>query len=114
VPQLGTGHPVDDRIDEVLAEAMNKDPERRPPSAADMRASLLAIIRDLDAARVPTLPAPDAVLTPPPRPPTEPGGGLEPVGSAADPSDAPAGVAPWQRRWAPVARLAAARLRPRR
>ena len=55
VPQLGTGHPVDDRIDEVLAEVMNKDPERRTPSAAAMRASLLAIIRDIDAAAVPPL-----------------------------------------------------------
>ena len=52
VPQLGTGDPVDDRIDEVLAEVMNKDPERRTPSAAAMRASLLGIIREIDAAAV--------------------------------------------------------------
>jgi hypothetical protein len=85
VPQLGTGHPVDDRIDEVLAEAMNKDPERRTPSAAAMRASLLAIIRDIDAAVVPPLPAPETVGAPAPRPSGEPAREVEPA--AAPPAE---------------------------
>lgn len=79
VPQLGTGHPVDDRIDEVLAEAMNKDPERRTPSAAALRASLLAIIRDIDGAVVPPPPSPDAIGAPAPPPPEEPVGQVEPA-----------------------------------
>lgn len=53
IPQLGTGHPVDDRIDEVLAHALHKDPEQRVQSAADLRADLLGIIRDIDAGRLP-------------------------------------------------------------
>ena len=81
VPQLGTGHPVDDRIDEVLAEVMNKDPERRTPSAAAMRASLLAIIRDIDAAAAPPL----LPAAPPAAPPA-----AAPAPAAADPGRAPA------------------------
>jgi serine/threonine protein kinase len=48
VPRLGTGHPVDDRIDEVLARALDKDPEQRTASAEALRADLLAIVRDID------------------------------------------------------------------
>lgn len=59
VPQLATGHPVDDRIDEVLAGALEKDPERRTPSAEVLRAALLGIVRDIDAQAVPApLPPP--------------------------------------------------------
>jgi serine/threonine protein kinase len=53
VPRLGTGHVVDDRIDQVLAQALNKDPELRTPSAGALRAELLAIIRDIDSQAVP-------------------------------------------------------------
>ncbi len=69
VPQLATGHPVDDRIDEVLAGALNKDPERRTPSATALRAALLGIIRDIDAQAVP------APLPPAPGPGTGSGSG---------------------------------------
>jgi serine/threonine protein kinase len=88
VPQLGTGHPVDDQIDEVLAEVMNKDPERRTPSAVALRASLLAIIRDIDAAVAPPLPGPDVVTPQPPRPRREPASEVE-----------PAAAPPRRRRW---------------
>ncbi len=47
-PQLDTGDPVDQRIDEVLADLMHKDPERRPASAEAVRQSLLGILRDID------------------------------------------------------------------
>ncbi|NYD40780.1 serine/threonine-protein kinase [Nocardioides panaciterrulae] len=65
VPQLATGHPVDDRIDEVLAEAMNKDPERRTPSASALRSSLLAVVRELDAAAAPPHSSPAGAVEPP-------------------------------------------------
>jgi serine/threonine protein kinase len=52
IPQLGTGDPIDDRIDEVLTAALNKDPERRFQSARDLREALLEIIRAIDAGRV--------------------------------------------------------------
>ena len=83
VPQLGTGDPVDDRIDEVLAEVMNKDPERRTPSAAAMRASLLGIIREIDAAAVPPLVPPAA---PPSTPPAAPSSTPPPAAAAPDPA----------------------------
>jgi hypothetical protein len=44
---------VDDRIDEVLAQALNKDPELRTPSAGALRAELLSIIRDIDGHALP-------------------------------------------------------------
>ncbi|MFC4784310.1 serine/threonine-protein kinase [Nocardioides sp. MAHUQ-72] len=93
VPQLGTGHPVDDRIDEVLAEALNKDPERRTPSAAAMRAALLAIIRDIDSAAVPPLLPPEPVgpdATARPEPPVAPAAQPESSDRPVEPSAAPA------------------------
>jgi len=48
-PQLGTGHPVDQRIDEVLAGAMRKDPAARPATAEEVRQQLLAIIDAVDS-----------------------------------------------------------------
>ncbi|MBB6628831.1 serine/threonine protein kinase [Nocardioides sp. KIGAM211] len=74
IPALATGHPVDDRIDAVLAGALNKDPERRTASPAEMRADLLAIVKDIDAAVVP----------PPLAPPAAP-----PAGRAAGPTTPP-------------------------
>ncbi|MDN4173724.1 serine/threonine-protein kinase [Nocardioides sp. SOB77] len=53
IPQLRTGHPVDDRIDELLARTLHKDPEQRVQSAGDLREALLAIIRDIDSGRLP-------------------------------------------------------------
>lgn len=96
VPQLGTGHPVDDRIDEVLAEAMNKDPERRTPSAAAMRASLLAIVRDIDSAAVPPLVPPAVPTTEPTTPPTA-------TGTPADTSTEPPTEPPTATRAVPTA-----------
>lgn len=43
-PQLGTGHPVDEGIDEVLTNAMQKDPEQRLATADEVRQRLLAIV----------------------------------------------------------------------
>jgi len=43
-PQLGTDHPLDQRIDEVLAGAMQKDPESRLTTADEVRQRLLAIV----------------------------------------------------------------------
>ena len=57
-PQLGTGHPIDERIDEVLAGALQKDPDRRIPSAAALREKLLAIVADMDGRAVPPAPVP--------------------------------------------------------
>jgi serine/threonine protein kinase len=69
IPHLGTGDPVDDRIDELLAAALHKDPEQRIPSAVALRGALLALVREIDAAgrRVPA-PAP-ARPAPTPREP---------------------------------------------
>ncbi|MGZ4448856.1 MAG: serine/threonine-protein kinase [Nocardioides sp.] len=76
VPHLGTGHPVDDRIDAVLAGALNKDPERRTPSPAVMRTEILAIIKDIDSAAVP-----------PPLPPSTPAGAAATGGDAGQGED---------------------------
>ncbi len=111
VPQLGTGHPVDDRIDEVLAEVMNKDPERRTPSAASMRSSLLAIIRDIDGAAAP----PAAPASQPATPVVDPPEGPSPAGEHRPAErtvvrSAPAvtgPVHPRKRRWVPAALVAA-------
>lgn len=46
-PQLGTGHPVDQRIDEVLVDTMHKDPDRRLDTAEEVRQRLLAIVREV-------------------------------------------------------------------
>lgn len=48
VPSLGTGLPLDERIDRVLAQALHKDPEQRTPSAGALRSAVLAVARDLD------------------------------------------------------------------
>jgi len=45
IPQLGTGHPVDQRIDDVLAGTMQKDPESRLATLDEVRQRLLAIVR---------------------------------------------------------------------
>ena len=47
-PQLTTGHPVDRRIDTLLAGALHKDPEARPTTAAELRQQLLAIVGEVD------------------------------------------------------------------
>ncbi|MGZ5400557.1 MAG: serine/threonine-protein kinase [Nocardioides sp.] len=47
-PQLGTGHPVDQRIDEVLSRAMQKDPEARWATADEVRQELLAAVHEID------------------------------------------------------------------
>jgi serine/threonine protein kinase len=70
IPQLRTGDPVDDRIDELLAAALHKDPDQRIPSAAALREALLEIVRDIDAAIVPLLAT--ASIEPPPGPPPPP------------------------------------------
>jgi hypothetical protein len=72
IPRLGTGDPVDDRIDELLAAALHKDPEQRIPTAVALRGALLAIIREIDAAGRPVaVPAPAGpALTPPEPAPT--------------------------------------------
>ena len=49
-PQLGTGHPIDSRIDEVLTATLDKDPEQRIATADEVRQRLLAIMHDVDAA----------------------------------------------------------------
>jgi hypothetical protein len=76
IPQLATGDPVDDRIDEVLAAALHKDPEQRIPSATALRDALLEIVRDIDATVAPVLagPAiePPPAVGPPPPPPGAP------------------------------------------
>ena len=87
VPQLATGHPLDDRIDEVLAEAMNKDPERRTPSASALRSSLLAVVRDLDAAAA-AAPTPDPTTPTSTAEPTPAAGPPAPIEPAADPGPA--------------------------
>ncbi|MCW2765004.1 MAG: pknH [Nocardioides sp.] len=66
IPRLGTGEPVDDRIDEVVAGALHKDPEQRIPSALALREALLEIVRDIDAAVLPLLAT--ASIEPPPPP----------------------------------------------
>jgi len=48
-PQLGTGNPVDQRIDDVLAGTMQKDPDGRLATAEEVRQRLLAIVREVDA-----------------------------------------------------------------
>lgn len=101
VVSLGTGDPVDDRIDEVLAEAMEKDPDRRIASAAELQARLGAIVRDLDTGVLLARPQPAAPPVPPIVVP-------EPIGQEGPPSapedDAPAEptpVAPAARESAP-------------
>jgi len=48
-PQLGTGHPVDQRIDEVLVATLQKDPEQRLGTAEEVRQRLLTIVGEVDA-----------------------------------------------------------------
>lgn len=47
-PQLATGHPIDERIDDLLGRTMHKDPQRRPATAAEVRQALLTIVREVD------------------------------------------------------------------
>jgi hypothetical protein len=59
VPQLGTGTPLDERIDALLQRAMDKDPGRRFASVQEMGEEVASILRDLDAGRLgPVPPAP--------------------------------------------------------
>lgn len=75
VPALDTAHPVDDRVDAVLSGALNKDPERRTPSAAVMRAELLAIIEEIDTVVVAPPPDGTVIRDLTPRPPGHGGSG---------------------------------------
>lgn len=61
VVAIGGGDPIDSRIDAVLAAALEKDPDRRIPSAAEMQRQLLEIVREIDASLAP-VPAPAPVL----------------------------------------------------
>ncbi|GGO76330.1 serine/threonine-protein kinase [Nocardioides deserti] len=88
IPQLATGHPVDDRIDELLAHTLHKDPEQRVRSAAELRQALLAIIRDIDSGRLP-VPGPAAGVDDPVDA-AAPGG----PGSSVDPEDDRTAVKP--------------------
>ncbi|MDN4162423.1 serine/threonine-protein kinase [Nocardioides abyssi] len=103
-PQLGTGHPVDDRIDALLVRTLHKDPEQRVRSADELRQELLAIIRDIDSGRLP-VPGPatgadDPVeATAPPSPSAAPAAEPEddrtvvkPALGAASPAGAAAGT----------------------
>ncbi|MBZ5740142.1 serine/threonine-protein kinase [Nocardioides mangrovi] len=118
VVTLGTDHPVDLRIDDVLALALEKDPARRIQSAAEMRAQLLDIVREIDSAALP-VPLPPTALPPtggapdpnvdsgrtavrpalvptPPAPPAEPAAG----GSSSGPPPVPVAARErQQRRW---------------
>jgi len=47
-PRLGTGHPVDQRIDDVLSGAMQKEPEARWATADELRQELLATVHEVD------------------------------------------------------------------
>ncbi|CAB4689088.1 MAG: protein kinase [Actinobacteria bacterium] len=60
VPQLGTGAPVDRRIDEVLAGALHKDPAQRIATAGELRERLLRIVADLDSGALPLTAPPPA------------------------------------------------------
>jgi len=52
VPQLATGDPLDDAIDELLLTTMAKDPAQRPQTARDLRDRLTAVAsRFADTAR---------------------------------------------------------------
>uniref|UniRef100_UPI003F4C707E serine/threonine-protein kinase n=1 Tax=Nocardioides sp. SYSU DS0663 TaxID=3416445 RepID=UPI003F4C707E len=87
IPQLETGDPVDERIDELLAHVLHKDPAQRVQSATDLREALLSIVRDIDAGRLPA-----------PGPAPEPGApataaallGPGPADTTLPPADAPA------------------------
>ncbi len=68
-PQLGTGHPVDQRIDEVLAGTMQKDPEQRLGTADEVRQRLLAIVREVDAQVAGATTGVAPLLAPSPPPP---------------------------------------------
>lgn len=92
IPQLATGHPVDDRIDELLAHTLHKDPEQRVRSAAELRQALLAIIRDIDSGRLP-VPGPAAGVDDPVEA-AAPGGPGSPVDPAVDPDDDRTAVKP--------------------
>ena len=48
-PQLDTGDAGDQRIDELLVDAMQKDPEQRLGTVAAVRERLLTIVREVDA-----------------------------------------------------------------
>jgi hypothetical protein len=50
VPALGTGDPIDDEIDALLASALEKDPAKRVPTADRMRQQVLGLVSKLDAA----------------------------------------------------------------
>lgn len=71
VPQLGTGDPVDDRIDEVLSRALDKDPERRTPSADTLRSALLGVLREIEATGDAPAPPPPPQRRPKPPPAAE-------------------------------------------
>lgn len=67
VPALGTGTELDDRIDALLARALDKEPEQRFPSVHAMGAELAGILADLDTGR---LSAPAVADAPAPAPET--------------------------------------------
>ena len=59
VPQLGSGTPLDARIDGLLSRAMDKEPARRFASVQEMGEEVASILGDLDAGRLgPVPPAP--------------------------------------------------------
>ena len=74
VPQLGTGTPLDERIDALLQRAMDKDPGRRFASVQAMGEEVASILRDLDAGRLGPVPAA-------PGPPGGTGAGGVPTGT---------------------------------
>lgn len=61
VPALGTGDPIDDEIDAVLAGTLEKDPAKRIPSADRLRQQLLGIVNKLDASARALPPIPPGV-----------------------------------------------------
>ncbi|MSY86623.1 MAG: protein kinase [Actinobacteria bacterium] len=74
VPRLGTGTPLDERIDALLQRAMDKDPARRFASVQAMGEEVASILRDLDAGRLGPVP-------PAPGPPGGTGAGGVPTGT---------------------------------
>lgn len=74
VPTLGTGTELDDRIDALLARAMDKEPERRFAGVQEMGAEVTAILADLDAGRLAEPDAPPAPAAPPAPPRETPSG----------------------------------------
>lgn len=57
VPRLATGQTLDERIDALLARAMDKDPEQRFATAQEMRAEVVGILADIDAGRLAVVPS---------------------------------------------------------